>query len=127
MQVVLDTSTLIRFFTNDNPQKADKVEKMLLNEKNIVVPDVVFPELEYVLSSAYSTPRSKIIETYRFLITHASIKTSPYVKKALIIYESTSLDMADCIIASASFKGKLASFDKDLLQVKGIKQFWNSP
>lgn len=42
----LDTNILVRFFTNDIPEKAEKVEK-LLEEKSLCIPDVVFPELEY--------------------------------------------------------------------------------
>ena len=124
MQIVLDTSTLIRFFTNDIPQKAGKVEKLIENEKHIVLPDVVFPELEYVLTSAYILPRTKILDAYRFLLSRENIKISPYIKKAVETFSKTSLDMADCIIASQASKGKLASFDKELLEVENINPLW---
>ena len=121
MQIVLDTSALIRFFTNDVPGKAEKVEKLIEDGKYIIIPDVVFPELEYVLSSGYALPRTKILDAYRFILSRENIKTSTYIKKATEIFGETNLDMADCIIAAQSEKGKLASFDKELLKVKSIK------
>ena len=124
MQIVLDTSTLIRFFTNDIPQKAEKVEKLIENEKYIVIPDVVFPELEYVLASAYILPRNKILDAYRFILSRENIKTFPYIKKAAELFGKTNLDMADCIIVAQSGKGKLASFDKELLEVENINPLW---
>lgn len=124
MQIVLDTSALIRFFTNDIPEKADKVEKLIENEKYIVIPDVVFPELEYVLTSAYNLPRNKILDAYRFILARENIKTSTYLKKAAEIFGKTNLDMADCIIASQASKGKLASFDKELLEVENTNPLW---
>jgi len=47
--IVLDTSALIRFFTNDIPHQAEKVKKIIETGKRIKIPDVVFPEIEYVL------------------------------------------------------------------------------
>lgn len=124
MQIVLDTNVLIRLFTDDIPVKADKVEKLLEKEKKVIVPDVVFPELEYILIKKYGLPRSKVIESYHFLITQENIKKSIYIKVAFEIYQKTKLDMADCIIAAESLKGLLASFDKNLLKAPKVKPFW---
>ncbi len=123
MKVVLDTNALVRFFTNDIPQKAEKVEK-LLEEKSLFIPDVVFPELEYVLTNGYNSSRTQIITVYRFLLAKKNIRTSPSMQKAVAIFEKSKLDMADCITASYSLKGELASFDKELLDIEGIKPFW---
>src|SRR5258708_3480071 len=99
MRIVLDTNTLVRFFTNDIPQKVDKVEKLLKKEKNIFIPDVVFPELEYILLRQYNSSRKDIIEGYNFLLSQKNLFISQEVRKAVVMYEETKLDMADCIIA----------------------------
>ncbi len=125
MQVILDTSTLIRFFTNDSPEKAKKVEKLIQEAAEIFIPDVVFPELEYVFDRRYNLPRNKIIEAFRFLAAQNNIKTSPYISEAIKIFEDSKLDMADSIIASQSKRGKLASFDKELLNIEGVRPEWN--
>ena len=124
MKIVLDTSALIRFFTRDIEEKAQKVKKLLESDTDIFIPDVVFPELEYILIKKYGLPRSKVIESYHFLISQENVKKSTYIKIAFEIYQKAKLDMADCIIAAESLSGSLASFDKDLLRAPGIKSFW---
>lgn len=114
--LIIDTSALIRYFTNDIPSKANEVKKLLESNNKIYIPDVVFPELEYVLlSKTYNTNRSKILKAFQFLITRKNIKVSPEVNKATEIYRSTKLDIADCIIAASSTKHKLFSYDKSLI------------
>ncbi len=122
--VYLDTSSLIRFFTNDEPQKANKIKTLLEKEKEISIHPVVFPELEYVLSGNYGVNRKEIAKIFRFLTSRPNIKLSPEISKAVEVFEKTKLDMADCLIAATSLKGKLASFDKKLLTTKGVKKYW---
>ncbi len=122
--ICLDTNSLIRFFTNDEPQKANKVKALLEKEKKIIIPEVVFPELEYVLSGSYQIGRKKIIKIFRFLASRPNIKLSKDVKRAVDIFGKTKLDMADCLIAASSLGGKLASFDKKLLSVNQVKKYW---
>ena len=124
MWIIVDTNALVRFFTDDIPQKANLVEKLLKDEQNIFIPDVVFPELEYILIYEYKFPRKKLFEIYAFLASRKNISLTENVQKAIIIFSKTNLDMADCIIAASSLKGSLASFDKELLQVNKIKPFW---
>lgn len=120
----LDTNSLIRFFTNDDPQKALLVKKLLEKEKEILIPEVVFPELEYVLRKVYKARRKKIINAFKFLVSRPNIKLSQAAKKAVGLFETSKLDIADCLIVTHSLKGKLASFDKQLLSIKGVKKYW---
>lgn len=122
--ICLDTNSLIRFFTNDEPKKALKVKNLLEKEKEICIPEVVFPELEYVLSGSYKLRRNKIVSIFKFLISRRNVKLGRTIKKAVEIFEKAKLDMADCLIAAHSLNGKLASFDKKLLSVKGVRKYW---
>jgi predicted nucleic-acid-binding protein len=124
MRITLDTNTLIRFFTNDEHKKAKRVRELLEKEKNLYIPDVVFPELEYILSGQYNLSRAEIILKFEFLSSQNSISISLQIKKAISIYRITKLDMADCIIVAYSFNGFLASFDKEMLNIEGIKPQW---
>jgi len=124
MLIVIDTNTLIRYFTNDDEVKANLVEDLLKNEKKIFIPDVVFPELEYVLISKYNFPRNKLCVVYKALISKSNIIITSEIKTAIRIFENTKLDMADCIIAASALSGKLASFDKELLDVDGLASYW---
>ena len=124
MRIVVDTSALVRFFTDDIPQKANLVEKLFEDEKDIFIPDVVFPEVEYILIQKYNYPREKLLHIYTFLSSRDNIHVTKEMKNAITIFESSKLDMADCIIAAYSMKGSLASFDSKLLEISGINPFW---
>lgn len=116
--IVLDTSSLIRFFTNDIPTKATKVKKVMESKKNIFIPDVCFPELEYVLmGKTYNSNRGNILKAFQYLATKKNIKISKEVVKAIGIYEKSKLDIADCIIAATAHKKELLSFNKQLISV----------
>ncbi len=122
--IVLDTSTLIRYFIQDDKVKAEKVKQLLETEKELYIPDVVFPEIEYVLTRISKATRTELIKTFRFLMSLRNISLTKEVREAISIFAQSKLDMADCIIASYSLKGKVASFDKELLDIKEIKSFW---
>ena len=124
MRIVVDTSALVRFFTDDIPQKANLVENLFKDEKDIFIPDVVFPEMEYILIHKYNFPREKLLNIYTFLSSRDNIHVTKETKNAIAIFEKTKLDMADCIIAAYSMKGSLASFDNGLLSIAGINPFW---
>lgn len=124
MRIVVDTSALVRFFTDDIPKKASLVEKFFKTEKDIFIPDVVFPELEYILIQKYKFLREKLLHIYIFLSSCDNIHITNESKNAILIFEKTKLDMADCLIAAYSMKGSLASFDKELLSIADINPFW---
>jgi len=124
MKIVLDTNALVRFFTRDIETKAQLVKKLLDSDQTLIISDVVFPELEYVLMKQYSAKREDLSDYFRFLTSKDNIKSSKEAKLAVEIFASSILDMADCIIAAASFGGKLASFDRDLIKVKSVQPFW---
>jgi len=122
--IYLDTNVLIRFFTKDDLAKAKKVKELLQRESKILINDVVLPELDYVLRKTYNLQRSDVAAAYRFLLSCPSISFSKVIHEAAHLYETSNLSMADCIIAAASFDGKLASFDNNLLKTPGVKPYW---
>jgi len=121
---ILDTSALIRYFTRDDKVKAGKTKLLLETGKELVIPDVVFPEIEYVLKKIPNAKRAELIKSFRFLNSLRNISITKEVREAIAIFEKTKLDMADCIIAAYSMKGYLASFDNGLLNIANINPFW---
>ena len=64
--VVIDTNLLVRYLTDDEPQKAEAVD-VLLNgagkgEIKILIPSVVIAELVWVLESFYKMTADDITE-----------------------------------------------------------------
>ena len=114
--IVIDTSALIRFFTKDIPGDAEKVKNLIEQGEELKIPDVVFPEIEYVLlSKTYNASREKILKAFKFLILRKNIIVSKEVKRAILLYEKTGLDIADCIIVASAKGENLFSFDKKLI------------
>ncbi len=122
--IVVDTNALVRFLTKDIPSQAHLVSMLLEGDETVFIPDVVFPELEYVLCGQYEVSRDTFINGCRTLILQPNIQTSEVIHKALVLFAASSFDMADCIIASSvGEEDSLASFDKKLVRTTG-KAFW---
>ena len=121
--IVLDTSALIRFFTSDDKIKLARVQKLFL-EEDLELPEVILPELEYVLSKQYNLKRDDMANIYQFLMTKGNISVGKEAVLAVSIFVKTNLDMADCLIAAHARGGTLASFDKKLLTNSGCQSYW---
>lgn len=124
MRVILDTNTLVRYFTRDIPEKAELVKKLLLNEKNIYIPEAVFPELAYVLQRKYMNSREEVVAVYDVLNSSAKIQLTKETRIAVSYFKNYYLDMVDCFAAAHSIKSKLASFDQKLQKITGVKPYW---
>ncbi len=121
--IIIDTSVLVRFFTKDNPIAFRKVEKLLSSSEELFIPDVVFVELEHVLGKLYSASREEIAKAYHFLVGGRFI-TSREAVSASALFSKKSLSIADCFLSIYGQKGKLASFDKKLLNSSGCLAYW---
>lgn len=62
--IVIDTSAIIRFSTEDDDKKALKVKNLFESDEKIIIPEVVFPELEYVLKRAYKLKKNYILTIF---------------------------------------------------------------
>lgn len=122
--VIIDTSALVRFFTNDDAKKSELTAKLLESGEPIVVPEAVLVEMEYVLTKLYDATKQECIKAYRFLLSNQAIQTDPYAPDALAIYAVHPVSFADCLIAAQSKNEKLASFDQKLLKIPGVKSYW---
>jgi predicted nucleic acid-binding protein len=124
--VVLDTNALICFFTLDDERKANQVKKLLDNEEEVFIPDVVFPEIEYVLvRTSYKLQKEDVIRSYDYLISHSNIKYNKYIEDSIKIFKNYNLDMADCIVAAISLQNNnsLATFDEALRKLNK-NRYW---
>lgn len=122
--IYLDTNALVRFFLNEDKEKVLLVKSLLDTETEVHIIDAVLPEIEYVLRSVYKQPRQAVIESFQFLSAQSSIVLSPVARQSIRLFEKTTFDMVDCMIAVSSYDGKLASFDKKLLKTPGVVRYW---
>lgn len=122
--IYIDTNVLVRFFTKDIPRQALYAKRLLDSKKALRVIDVIFPELEYVLGRVYHVDRPSVIASYKFLMSHPTIHVSALAKKALSLYETSTLEMTDCFIFVSCGIRTLASFDRKLLRMPGVRPYW---
>ncbi len=124
MKVIIDTNALLRYFLDDIPDQAKKVEFLLENESSIFIPDVVFIELDYTLRKYYKKSKDNVEEIVKALLYAQNIRVNKYISEAFSLYISTSNSFSDCIIASQARGYKLASFDRKLVNIEGIQGYF---
>ena len=120
----LDTNILLRYLVDD-PQ-ADSIEKMLKEEKELILLDLVVGEVVWTLQTFYKLKKAKIAELVTNLVSLKSIKCNArVVLAALETYRNKNISYTDAYIA-ASMKAKRASliysFDRDFDKIPHIRR-----
>lgn len=124
--IILDTSALVRFFTNDDPVKAKKVSELLDLEEILFLPQSVALELTFTLKKTYDTPKDKIVTALQYLTTKRNIKLDQYLGEAVELFSNLNLSLADCLILAVSQKNisKVATFDTALGKILKKESYW---
>jgi predicted nucleic acid-binding protein len=117
----MDTNLFIRYLVNDDPGKADRVEKLLEQAKSgkirLVTADLVIAEVIWVLESAYGLKNVEITPMVKGILATPGIEVTnaELVDRSLDFYESLNIDFIDGYIAAVMGKMKITdiySFDK---------------
>ena len=120
-EIFMDTNPFIRYFTNDIPERAVKVEIILKRaqrgEIKLVTNEVIVTEIVWVLESVYEMKRNQIYELLQgiFNTRNLEIPNKATLKEASEVYKDKNVDFIDAYTVSymraKGFK-KLYSFDK---------------
>ncbi|OGL44590.1 MAG: hypothetical protein A2149_04585 [Candidatus Schekmanbacteria bacterium RBG_16_38_11] len=103
---VIDTNVLIRYLTNDEPQKAKAVESLLNKasdgELRILIPSIVIAELVWVLESYYRMEAEGIAELVEAILSTPGVEVTDkgIIASALKLYRDNSIDLIDAWIIS---------------------------
>ena len=125
----MDTNLFIRYLVNDDPEKADRVEKLLEQATSgkirLVTADLVIAEVVWVLESAYGLKNAEITPMVKGILATPGIEVTnaELVGRSLDYYESLNIDFIDGYIAAVMDKMKITeiySFDKK--QISRIKE-----
>lgn len=120
-EVFVDTNLFIRYLTNDDPVKADRVEMLLEEAKAgkvlLVTVEMVLAETVWVLESGYDLPRARIAHLVRAILATPGIDVvnGALVLRALELYETAKIDFVDGYIAAVMERRgirEIFSFDK---------------
>lgn len=128
----LDTNLLIRYLTNDDPVKADRVDRLLCQaaegKVRLVTAEIVIAELVWVLESFYLLNRTDIREKVDAILATPGLEVvnRKLVQEAIGLYADAGIDFIDAYIVA--LMGKLDirgiySFDKKhLSRLKAVER-----
>lgn len=128
----VDTNLFVRYLTDDDPEKADRVETLLGEASEgrvrLVTADLVLVELVCVLESSYDLKPVEIAPMIRSILATPGMEVinGALLAKALDHYEGNNIDIVDGYIAALMEKLNITdvySFDrKHLSRLKSLKR-----
>ena len=128
----VDTNIFIRYLTNDDPVKADSVEKLLseaaAGKVRLVTAEMVLAEVVWVLESFYGLKNVEVGSMVKAILATPGLEVlnSVLVEKALEYYLAHNIDFVDAYIVAVMDKRKISdiySYDKKhLSRIKSIKR-----
>jgi predicted nucleic-acid-binding protein len=117
----VDTNLFIRYLTNDDPEKADRVEKLLDQAAGgsvtLVTTELVITEIVWVLESYYELTNVAIAPLVRGILATPGLEVinAAPVRRAVELYEGEGVDFIDGYIAAVMEKNgieEIYSFDR---------------
>ena len=128
----VDTSLFVRYLTDDDTEKADRVEALLGEASEgrvrLVTADLVLVELIWVLESSYDLKPGGIAPMIRSILATPGMEVinGALLARALDHYEGKNVDIVDGYIAALMEKLNITdvySFDrKHLSRLKSLKR-----
>ncbi len=119
---VIDANIILRFLTNDIPEKAAACEALLqkveAGQEEVFLPDLVIADIVWTLEKFYRVEKSKIREIVTPILAAEGLICSSkgQVLSALAIYTKLNIDWTDAFIA-AQMKERdqreIYSYDRD--------------
>lgn len=118
--IAFDTNILLRLLLDDHAAQAKKAEKLLrqavASGEQVLLPDIVMCELEWVLSSVYEFGKTEIANTVRRLLSadEFAFIDRAAVGAALEAYTRGKADFSDYLIGeTASRAGAFTTYTFD--------------
>jgi predicted nucleic-acid-binding protein len=117
----IDTNLFIRYLTNDDPQKADRVERLLAQaaggKVKLVSAEMVLAEVVWVLESYYQLEKTQIAEMVKAILATPGLEVlnGKIVQAAIPYYAQQNIDFIDAYIISVMQKRHIEgiySFDR---------------
>ena len=118
---IVDANVILRFFIRDNEEQFLRakafIQRLELGKENVLMTEIVFAEVVWVLNKVYEVPRQEIADTFSKVIGYQGIRTmleKEIFQESLRLYAKHSLDIQDVFLAVLS-KNKgcpIITFDK---------------
>lgn len=95
---LIDTSVIVRFLTRDDPRKAERARKLLLeSDEELLITDGVFIELVFVLEKVYGLSGIEIFTQLGKLLSSPRVAFSDreLLLQALVLYREHDVSFID--------------------------------
>ena len=126
---LIDTNVILRYLLGDHLKFSPKAEAFMgdISEgtKKAEIFDVVIVECIYVMEKYYQIPKAEISTKLSGIMNFSGIinPDRSEILEALLKYNSTNIDIVDCILAAHSSPEKIVvSFDKDMKKLKAVSE-----
>jgi predicted nucleic acid-binding protein len=127
---LVDTNVLVRFFSGDPPEMAEKARRLVecadAGEVILVVVPVILAETFYTLASFYEMNRKDVAEKLGAFLDCRGIEAfeKERLLDALKRCAVENADLADSFLASVAIDAglRVASFDRDFDKFKGVRR-----
>ena len=126
----LDANVFIRYLTNDDPVKADRVEKLLdlaaTGKVRLLTTELVIAEVVWVLESFYKLDNLSIGPMIKAILATQGLEVinGALIEKAIELYMKQNIDFIDGYIVAVMERYKvneIFSYDKKhLTRIKAI-------
>ena len=128
----IDTNLFIRYLTNDDPKKADKVESLLEDASagkiKLTTAELIIAEVVWVLESAYGLKNISIAPMISAILVTPGLHVTnkAVIAKALPMYAGLNIDFVDAYVAAlmeSMHISEIYSFDKKhISRIRKIKR-----
>ncbi len=120
--IAFDTNVLLDYLFKRDPgfsRSFQLIEDCLVRKVQIFIPNIVFPEIEWVLRSFYKQPKDFIVEFLEGLLVIEGVLTEDKItiQQALNLYRQLNIKFTDSIILIQiqNFNpDEFLTFDEDL-------------
>jgi predicted nucleic acid-binding protein len=118
----LDTNVLVRHLTGDPPAMAARATAFLRSGEQLLLTDLIFEEVLYVLESFYKVPRARLANTLRSVLAFPAIAVTDreLLSRTVEVYDVHRLDFAEAYLVASAERtgvGRVASFDRTVDRV----------
>lgn len=106
--LLLDANVFLRFLLNDIPSQqkisADLLQLAKSKKINLIIPQIIIFEIEFILSKYYLFPKKEIIERLQIIVSmpYLDIQDKEIFQKALTLYKDRNLSLTDCFLKAKS-------------------------
>ena len=119
---LVDTNAILRFLLGDVPSQfrliKAKVNEVKIGKLKLVVPEIIFFESYFTLTSHYNYSKEKVLVALESLASsnYFEVENRDFILKGLKIFKSANLSFVDYYLASRSgIEGyDIFTFDKKL-------------